>query len=164
MSSISKALNFPNVSGSNLERHRLSLPMDFEGNLNIVIVAFRREQTTLIESWARSLEEIEKKNSSVRFYELPVLSRAYSPLRWWIDGGMRAGIIDKETRQRTITLYTTKSAFKNQLSIPNEETIYIFLINKAGKILWQTKESFTEEKIKELQLAIERNLDEKENV
>lgn len=149
--------DFPGVSGSNLEGRKFNFPNDFEGDLNIAVIAFRREQTALIEGWAPTLEEIEKKNPTVRFYELPVLNRAYSPIRWWIDGGMRAGITDVKNRRRTITLYTTKSAFKNRLKIPNDDTIYVFLVNKSGKILWRSKGDFTEKKNQELQNALEKN-------
>jgi hypothetical protein len=157
MSEVTGTLNFPNVSGSNLEGKKFNLPKDFEEKLNIVVIAFRREQTALIEAWTGNLEEIEQKNLGVKFYELPVLSKSYSPFRWWIDGGMRAGIVDSKTRKRTITVYTTKNAFKNQLRIPNEETIYIFLVNKSGKILWRTKGDFTEEKNQQLRHALQEN-------
>jgi hypothetical protein len=157
MSEATKARNFPNVSGSNLEGQKFNLPKDFEGKLIIAVVAFRREHTTLIEAWARSLGEIGQKNPGVKFYELPVLSRSYSPIRWWIDGGMRAGIADSRTRRRTITVYTSKNAFKNQLGIPDEGTIYIFLINTSGNILWQTKGDFTEEKNQQLRNALQSN-------
>jgi len=152
-----KTLNFPNVSGSNLEGQKLILPKDFEKKLNIVVIAFRREQTDLTDRWTGSLEEIERKNLTIRFYELPVLSRSYSPLRWWIDGGMRAGIADKKARKRTITVYTAKTSFKNQLAIPNEETIYIFLVDKSGKILWRSVGDFNEEKIQQLRHSLEEN-------
>jgi len=157
MNNSQKTLSFPSVSGSDLEGKKHRLPNDFEGSLNIVIVAFRREQTDLIEGWTGSLEEIERKNLTIRFYELPVLSRSYSPLRWWIDGGMRAGIADKKARKRTITVYTAKRSFKNQLAIPNEETIYIFLVDKSGKILWRSVGDFNEEKIQQLRNSLEEN-------
>jgi len=157
MSGNTKTGDFPDVSGSNLEGRKFKFPNDFESDLNITVIAFKMEQTSLIEGWAPSLEEIEKENSNVRFYELPVLSRAYSPIRWWINGGMRAGIADAKSRRRTITLYTAKSAFKNQLKIPNEDTIYVFLVDRSGKILWRSEGEFTEKKNQDLQDALEKN-------
>jgi hypothetical protein len=153
-----KTLVFPNVSGSNLEGKSRRLPNDFEGDLNIVIIAFRREQTDLIESWLNSLAQMIEKNTKLGFYELPVLSRAYSPFRWWIDGGMRAGIVDDEARERTVTVYTNKRDFKRRLEIPNEETIYIFLVSRNGTILWQDKGRLTEAKFQKLQNAVQEDL------
>jgi hypothetical protein len=48
---VKKTLSFSSVSGSNLEGKKHRLPNDFEGSLNIVVVAFRREHTDLIEGW-----------------------------------------------------------------------------------------------------------------
>ena len=153
-----KTLVFPNVSGSNLEGKSRRLPNDFEGDLNIVIIAFRREHTDMIESWLNSLAQMIGKNTKLGFYELPVLSRAYSPFRWWIDGGMRAGIVDDEARERTVTVYTNKRDFKRRLEIPNEETIYIFLVSRNGTILWQDKGRLTEAKFQKLQNAVQEDL------
>ena len=35
-------MQFPTVSGSNLHRKTLTLPQDFEGELNLVLIAFQR--------------------------------------------------------------------------------------------------------------------------
>jgi len=153
-----KTLVFPDVSGSNLEGKSRRLPNDFEGDLNVVIIAFRREHTDMIESWLNSLAQMIGKNTKLGFYELPVLSRAYSPFRWWIDGGMRAGIVDDEARERTVTVYTNKRDFKRRLEIPNEETIYIFLVRRNGTILWQDKGRLTEAKFQKLQNAVQEDL------
>jgi hypothetical protein len=42
MSEATGTMNFPNVSSSNLEGQKFNLPKDFEGKLNIVVIAFRR--------------------------------------------------------------------------------------------------------------------------
>ena len=152
---------FPNVSGSSLDGKRFNLPRDLKGKVNIVIIAFRREQTDIIEQWATPLKEIMRAGSSLEVYELPTLSRGYSPFRWWIDGGMRAGIVGEEARRRTITIYTNKRHFKVQLGIPNEETIYIFLVDKDGRIITRVQGDFTEEKHRQLQNAINMNISRK---
>lgn len=154
--------HFPNVSGSNLDGKRFNLPRDLKGKVNIVIIAFRREQTDLIEQWAGPLKDIMKTYRFLELYELPTLGLNYSPFRWWIAGGMRAGIVDEEARRRTITIYTNKRNFKAQLEIPNEETIYIFLVGKDGRIISRVQGDFTEEKSREIQNAISMTISAKE--
>ena len=154
--------HFPNVSGSSLDGKRFNLPRDLKGKVNIVIIAFRREQTDIIEQWATPLKDIMRADPSLEVYELPTLSRGYSPFRWWIDGSMRAGIVDEEARRRTITIYTNKRNFKVELGIPNEETIYIFLVGKDGRIITRVQGDFTEEKHRQLQNAINMNISRKE--
>ena len=146
---------FPSVSGTNLEGKKYKLPNDLEGILNIVIVIFRREHTDLVEGWLHSAKNIFEKEAQVRFYEIPVLSLSYSPFRWWIDGGMRAGIPDHEAREKTITVYTSKKDLRKRLGILNEETIYIFLVKSDGTVLWRDQGRFTGEKFQKLQDAVE---------
>jgi hypothetical protein len=150
------------VSGSSLDGKRFNLPRDLKGKVNIVIIAFRREQTDLIEQWAGPLKDVMKADPSLELYELPTLGRSYSPFHWWIDGGMRAGIVNEEARRRTITIYTNKRNFKVQIGIPNEETIYIFLVGKDGRIITRVQGDFTDEKYQQLQNAINVNISRKE--
>ena len=51
-------LRFPRVEGSNLEGRRFSLPSDFEGELNIAVVAFRRGQQDDVDTWVPFLKSI----------------------------------------------------------------------------------------------------------
>jgi hypothetical protein len=95
-------------------------------------------------------------------YELPTLGLSYSPFRRWIDGGMRAGIVNEEARRRTMTIYTNKRNFRAQLGIPNEETIYIFLVGEDGRIISQVQGDFTEEKYQQLQNVISMSISRKE--
>ena len=64
--------------------------------------------------------------------------------------------VSERLRERTITLYTNKKEFKRQLKIPDEETIYIFLIDKNGRIIWRTNDKFTEEKAHDLENILEK--------
>jgi len=146
---------FPSVKGSNLNGESFNLPNDFRGVFNIVVIAFRQNQTGLLEQWATALENFVTKHPMAAYYELPVLSSSYSPFRWWIDGGMRAGIVDEKARRITITIYTNKKKFKSNIGIPNEETVYLLLIDQTGKILWRTEGNFAAEKISHLQIAFE---------
>jgi len=70
--------------------------------------------------------------------------------------------VNEEARRRTITIYTNKRNFKVQLGIPNEETIYIFLVGKDGRIITRVQGDFTEEKHQQLQNAINMNISRKE--
>ena len=46
---------------------------------------------------------------------------------------MRAGIRDDRIRNRTITAYIDKEQFKLDLEIPDEDTIYWFLVQKNNQ-------------------------------
>ena len=44
-------MKFPTAKGSNLQRKKLSLPQDFDGELNIVLIAFERWQQNTVDTW-----------------------------------------------------------------------------------------------------------------
>lgn len=57
---------FPRVEGSNLEGRRFTLPTDFEGDYNVVLVAFRRGQQGDVDSWLPFLREVATPGRNVR--------------------------------------------------------------------------------------------------
>jgi hypothetical protein len=146
---------FPRVEGSNLEKENISIPEGLEGRSNIVIIAFKRYQQFLVNQWASVLADMQKEYPFFEFYELPTLAWGYKGMSFVIDGGMRAGIPNKRTREKTITLYLNKSKFKKQLDIPSEETIYLYLLTKDGEIIWQEKGRPNKGKVKRLEEALQ---------
>jgi hypothetical protein len=45
------AMGFPRLAARDLEGQVRSLPDDFAGTRNLVVVAFRREQQSMVDSW-----------------------------------------------------------------------------------------------------------------
>jgi hypothetical protein len=142
----------------NLEGHKLKLPDDLEGKMNVVILAFRREQQDSVDEWIRFLEGLAKEHEILAYYEIPTIQVSYSLFRWMIDGGMRAGIADMNARQRTITLYVDKKEFKRRLEIDSEESIVVLLLRNDGEILWRTIGHYSEDKGLELRSLVEKEI------
>jgi hypothetical protein len=134
---------FPRAEGTNLEGRRFSLPADFEGEFNVVLVAFRREQQADVDTWVPFLRETAARRHDVRVYELPTLNRTYRLMRGFIDGGMARGIPVRATRETTITLYIDKAPFKKSLAIAAEDHITCFLVTRDGRVLWRADGRYT---------------------
>jgi len=156
-------LQFPRVEGSNLEGRKFALPADFEGEYNVVLVAFRREQQEDVETWVPFLREQKLSERGVRVYELPTLSRSYRLMRGFIDGGMARGIPDKSTRETTITLYIDKSPFKRALAIATEDRIVALIVARDGRVLWRADGRFTPGLGAELAAAMDALVGAQEN-
>lgn len=152
---------FPNIKGSNLEGRKFNIPKDLDGELNILIIPFLRYQQYLVDRWVTHLAKLQKKYPFFKFYEIPTLAKAYSTVRFMINGGMRAGIPDIKTRERTITVYTLKGPLKKKLGINTEETIYIYLL-KGDEILWEECGEVTEEIVAKLEDILKESKIEKE--
>jgi hypothetical protein len=141
---------FPKVKGSNLEGKDYTLPYDLEGEYNLVIIPFLQYQQLIVNPWVDYLTNLQKKFPFFEFYEIPTLSIGYTPMKFMIDGGMKAGIADLIARQRTITIYINKIKFKKKLGIKTEKIIYIYLL-KNDEILWEETGDFSDEKVKNLE-------------
>jgi len=128
---------FPNVEGSNLQGTKFELPGDLEGDLNLVLIAFKREQQELVDTWLPFARSLEDRFEGFRYYELPTIYRANAAYRWMINNGMRMGIKDPKARAATITLFLDKEKFREALEIPHEGTIYALLVEKTGRVVWR---------------------------
>jgi hypothetical protein len=149
------ATHFPVISGFNLNRQEFEFPRDFEGDLNLVIVAFQQYQQRTVNTWLPYAQELESTFSKFIYYELPTISDRSVLSRTFINEGMRAGIPDQTARERTITLYLNKGEFRSALDIPNEDDIYLFLVDQNGNVFWHSSGEYSEAKASELIEVIE---------
>jgi hypothetical protein len=132
-------MTFPTVNGSNLQRAKLTLPQDFEGDYNLLFIAFQQWQQEEVNSWIPLAESCETQFPGLVYYELPTI-RALKPFsRFFINEGMRAGIPNPKSRERTITLYLDKDDFRTALGLEDEEHIFALLIDHQGEELWRAR-------------------------
>jgi hypothetical protein len=148
-------VTFPKLTVSNLEEKYLSLPEDFAGNRNLLLIAFQREQQQNVDTWLRQMNRFES-IPGFQYYELPTLDKLNPFVRWFINNGMRRGIPDRNARARTITLYLDKPSFRKALHIPDEKQIHAILVDRAGRVWWRAEGDFDEAKAASLQEALAR--------
>jgi hypothetical protein len=143
-------MRFPTVTGANLSGRRFELPAGFEGELNLVQVAYLQWQQASVDSWTPLLAILTRRHPNLRAYELPVLRRMSWVQQLMIDGGMRMGIPDRAVRDRTITLYLDVERFNAALAIPGVDTIQNLLVDRDGNILWRAAGDYSYEHADEL--------------
>ncbi len=139
---------FPTITAENLNKEEITLPTDLAGNPALILVAYKQQQQTNVNTWLDRMDEIQTAIPGVQIIETPTISSG----RWgwmagFIDGGMRSGIPDPDARARTITLYTDVSLFNQALMIEDTDTIYAVLLDEAGEVVTTIEGDFTEEKI-----------------
>jgi hypothetical protein len=146
----SDEVHFPTVSGFNLDRQELVFPRDFAGSLNLLFVPFLQQQQLTVNTWIPFAQEIEAAVPGFVYYELPTINEMPMLSRTFINEGMRAGIPDPTARERTVTLYIDLPKFMRATGIPDNRSVHILLVDRAGQILWRTTGNFTPEKGDEL--------------
>lgn len=145
---------FPTVHASNLNRRAFNLPGDFESERNLVIVAFQRDQQEVVDTWTAPIRDLLARYPDLRFYELPTISRGNPLFRAWLDGAMRGGIPDRQSREQTITLYLDKFAFRQALGLPHEDTIYVLLVDRVGHVFWRAEGEYSAQLAAELEQVV----------
>jgi hypothetical protein len=150
---------FPEVKGDNLNGETIQIPSQLNGEFNVLLVPFQMWQQDQVNSWVPFLEHLMNENPDFDFYELPTIRKMNFIARRVIDGGMRGGIPSRDTRARTVTLYIDKTPFKNALEIPTESTLYLYLVDKDGTILWEESGELSDEKATSLEDALRTTLD-----
>ncbi len=133
---------FPLVNGSNLLREKLTLPRDFKGKLNLVFIAFEQWHQMEVDSWMLLARKLEDQFDGLVYYELPTIENRNSFLRMFINEGMRAGIPNPKTRERTITLYLDIKEFRAALDLPDEEHICVLLVDPQGKEYFRARGAY----------------------
>jgi hypothetical protein len=138
-------MTFPTVNGSNLLRKKLTLPQDFQGKFNLLFIPFQQWQQKEVDSWMALAKDLEEQPNDLVFYELPTIQTRNSFYKMFINEGMRAGIPNPKTRERTITLYLDKVDFRAALDMTDEEHIYVLLIDRKGKEYFRTRGPYSPE-------------------
>lgn len=141
-----KSKIFPEVSGRNLKRKKLTFPADFPARYTLVLMAFYRQQQLDIDTWMPFVSQLEQDYENLAYVELPVVYRMGPIGQLMLNEGMRAGIPDQKARQRTITLYLNKSKFLSSMGIDSQEMIHILLVSRDGKIYFRESGRFSDEK------------------
>ncbi len=141
---------FPEVEGTNLDGQEFVLPRVFEGKLNIVFVAFQREQQLAVNTWLPTATLLEDLHKGLRYYELPIHSCINPIVRWFLNRAMRVGIRYPGSREKTIALYINKDLFRKALDISGEDNIHILVLNEEAQVVWHSQGSCDAEKAKNL--------------
>jgi carbon monoxide dehydrogenase subunit G len=144
----------PMLTGRSLDGTSYELPADLGAPYSFIVVAFRREQQALVDQWLPWLLGLEQSRSDLAVYELPVLSTAYKPARWFIDGGMARGVPDDSARARTITVYTDVPTAVRELGLLATDTIAVLLVEHSARILAREVGGYEDEKAERLAAAL----------
>ena len=86
------AIRFPEVAGRDIDGNDFVVPMDFSGDLNLVLMAFTREHRYDVNTWLPHARELESSRPGFRVYEVPNLWKMNWFQRQQLDFWMSAGI------------------------------------------------------------------------
>ncbi len=133
---------FPRLMARDLTGRDVSLPAGLPGELTVVVVAFRRGQQKLVDSWLPWLDQMASADARLRYVELPTIGQQWALGRSVIDGGMAASIGDEVARRRILTVYTDVRRVTAALNIADCGTIWLYLVDREGRVRWRGSGAF----------------------
>ena len=151
---------FPNLPARDLTGRDVRLPDAFEGERNVVVVAFKRHQQTDVDSWVPWLDERARLDPGLRFYEVPTIGDVWTPARRFIDGGMAAAIGDPAVQRRTLTVYGDVRRLTDPFEIDGRDMIWLFAVDGSGRVRWRAAGRFDPELAEQLAAALDAMADE----
>lgn len=134
---------FPTLSTYNLAKAKLNLPSDFAARLNLLLISFKPEQQTQIDTWMPVAQALQHTNFDFRWYRMPVSAGENIVFRWWDNASMRSDETDPETYPWIVPLYVDVNNFRRSLRIPTTHTVAVLLVDKQGHVLWRAEGPMT---------------------
>ena len=144
-----EAETWPTLSGTTLLGDDFTMPQDFDLNLNLVLIGFKRSHQEDINTWTQAFKPYELEELALGFYEVPIVYEMEFTQRFFLNNAMKFGVKGDYEKSRTVTVYLDRSKFLKSMNM-DEDNIYALLINRAGKILWIHKGVSTEAAMEEI--------------
>jgi len=118
-------------------------------------MGFVRGHQKDINDWIDIVPALEMDFPALRFYEVPVIDESGPLFRWWLNNGMRIGVVDNEARSRTITVYTDREDFSEAIGLTTLYRIETLLLDSEARIIWRRSGPITPDGKRDLIDAIQ---------
>lgn len=139
---------FPTITTRDLNAKSATFPAELPGPNTVVLIAFHREQQSVLDVWIRKLRL--KQPGSPAWIEMPVVPDYGSLWRTFVNKGMRSGIVTTEARSRVFTVFGSRDKFRATLNLPTSDQVYVLLVRRDGTIVARADGRYTSSKARKL--------------
>ncbi len=134
----------PLVKAETLAERQVTLPQDLPAEKTLILMAFEQAQQKNVDTWIAGMNLAD---NPIPWIETPIIEPKNRLFRAFIQGGMRRGIAEQKARDRTITLFTDRSALMTAMGLPEQfNTIYAVVVDRAGNVLVSLEGDYSAEK------------------
>jgi hypothetical protein len=144
---------FPVLSGETLDGKAIQMPADAKGKYTIVGMAHSTDAEQDLQTWIDPIYQkyIAKSGlldaaEDVNVYFIPMFSGSSMPFYEKSKKKMKE-TTQKDLQPHVIFYKGEIGTYKKELAIEQKDTPYIYVLDKAGKIVYSTSGSWTEAKM-----------------
>lgn len=156
---------FPEMIGEKLDGSTLTLPKDFNGKYSLLVLAYSKKAEDDLKTWQtpiynKFIEKPKSKNTfSFSTYDINML---FVPMFTGVNQGAEGQATKKmkEEIESSMQAYFmvfkgSIKTFKDDLNMTEKDAPYLFLLDKTGKIVYQTSGAYSQSKMGEIEDHIE---------
>ena len=70
-----KQATFPSITSWKLDKDKITLPSELQGQVDLLLLSFRAEQQNDIDSWMPAAQALQHLDFQFRYYQLPVAEK-----------------------------------------------------------------------------------------
>lgn len=137
-------MQFPPVIAHNLAGKRFSLPDEFEGEYNLIVLSFYDYRPSQIDPWLEFGKLLSQNYLNFKYYALPINNERHAFEQRIFNMSLRIHVPDPMQRALTVVVYADIEKFCEELEIGSRREIYAFLVDKQGEVMWRTEGNFSE--------------------
>jgi ATP10 protein len=145
---------FPSIKAKTLLGDYIEFPNITKNKNTLVCIAFNDNGKEKFDTWMNTIPS-KYKDSTVIFYELALIKNAPKIFRDTIEKGMRKGS-PKELHGQLANYYGKIESYKKALYMQDEDSCYVFLLDKAGKIQFSVEGATNNENLEMLDKTIKK--------
>jgi len=146
---------FPEIPAETLSKKQVVFPEITRGKYAFILIAFKRQTQGEVDSWLDPFVEDFYGMENLTFYEIPMISGNWKWMSSWIDSGMRSGV-PAEKHDHVATYYGPLKSYFDYFGIQDSRTVYVFLLDQQGRIIWREMGPANKQKYEELKTQIQR--------
>jgi putative protein-disulfide isomerase len=124
--------DFPAITVKNLKSDEILLPKNAGEKPTFICILMKDEGRPVAASWTKSILEKYPKQE-VNVYEISLLPKGLKILRGTIEKGMRKDV-DTNFHANYTTFFGDIKRYKSALKIMDDNSCYVYLLDKMGKI------------------------------
>lgn len=147
------AQNIPTVKAKTLDDTEIELPKPGSQQALILVLGFSHKSAETCSPWSKRLASDFHGDTTVMYYQIPVLQDAPSFVRPMILHGMRKDIATTE-HSHVLPVYNNESDWKKLVGFAGADEAYIVVADASGHVLWQTHGPMNDAAYGELKSAL----------
>ncbi len=146
------AQTFPTLSGMTLEDKAITLPTATAGKYTLLVLTYSAKASEQIAPWFDNLYDyfLMDPDYDMHMYIVPMISGAKSLIAGKIEKQLKKGV--QAGYKKHFVLYQGDiDGYKKTLRMDDKDIPYVFLLDKTGKIIYQTAGNYSDTQLDKIE-------------